>query len=195
LSAVPTRHPSPHAAEAGFSLLEVIVAVAILATGLVAVAQMFAVSTDTNRSARWASIGTALAQQKIEQIRGLAWGFDAAGLPKNDFVSDLTVAPPAAAGGAGLSASPQSALTANTPGCVDYLDASGAWVGTGATPVSGTVFVRRWSIEPLPINPNNTLIIQVVVQRLRNGQATTQQSVGRVPDEVRLVTLKTRKAT
>ena len=101
LSAVPTRHPSPHAAEAGFSLLEVIVAVAVLATGLVAVAQMFAVSTNTNRSARWASIGTALAQQKIEQIRGLAWGFDAAGLPQNDFTSNLTVCAARLRGGAG----------------------------------------------------------------------------------------------
>jgi hypothetical protein len=169
--------------------------VAVLATGLVAVAQMFAVSTNTNLSARWTSIGTALAQQKIEQIRGLAWGFDAAGLPKNDFASDLTVAPPVSAGGAGLSASPPNTLTANTPGYVDYLDASGSWLGTGGAPVSGTVYVRRWSIEPLPTNPNNTLIIQVVVQRLRNGSAITQASVGRVPDEVRLVTLKTRKST
>lgn len=192
---MPTVRPSPRTAESGFSLVEVIVSVAVLATGLVAVAQMFALSTNTNRSARWASVGTALAQQKIEQIRGLAWGFDAVGLPQNDYASNLAVAPPAAAGGGGLSASPQSVLTINTPGYVDYLDASGGWVGTGPDPVIGTVFVRRWSIEPLPTNPNNTLIIQVVVQRLRTGAASTQASVGRVPDEVRLVTLKTRKAT
>lgn len=186
---------SSRRSDSGFSLIEVIVAVAVLATGLVAVAQMFALSTNTNRTARWASIGTTLAQQKIEQLRGLAWGFDALGLPQSDFSSNLTVAPPAASGGLGLSASPQNALVSNTPGYVDYLNAAGTWVGTGSTPVSGTVFVRRWSVEPLPTNPNNTLIIQVVVQKLRAGAADTQQTAGRVPDEVRLVTLKTRKAT
>jgi type II secretory pathway pseudopilin PulG len=175
--------------------MEVIVSTAVLATGLVAVAQMFALSTNTNRSARWASVGTALAQQKIEQIRGLAWGFDPFGLPQNDFASDISVVPPATTGGWGLSASPQEVLTTNVPGYVDYLDASGRWVGTGPNPVPGTIFVRRWSIEPLPTNPNNTLIIQVVVIRLRAGAAATRASVGRVPDEVRLVTLKTRKST
>jgi len=175
--------------------MEVIVSTAVLATGLVAVAQMFALSTNTNRSARWASVGTALAQQKIEQIRGLAWGFDPFGLPQNDFASDISVIPPTTTGGWGLSASPQDVLTTNVPGYVDYLDASGQWVGTGPNPVPGTIFVRRWSIEPLPTNPNNTLIIQVVVIRLRAGAAATRASVGRVPDEVRLVTLKTRKST
>jgi len=185
----------PNTSESGFSLIEVIVSVAVLATGLVAVAQMFAISTNTNRTARWASVGTTLAQQKIEQIRGLAWGFDALGLPQNDFTSDLSVSPTVSAGGPGLSAAPADSLTSNRTGYVDYLDAAGNWVGTGPTPVLGTVFVRRWSIEPLPTNPNNTLVIQVVVQRLRAGAATGQATAGRVPDEVRLVTLKTRKAT
>jgi len=171
----------PRSTESGFSLVEVIVSVAVLATGLVAVAQMFALSTNTNRTARWASVGTALAQQRIEQIRGLAWGFDAAGLPQNDYTSNLAVAPRAAAGGVGLSASPQNALTVSTPGYVDYLDASGAWVGTGPDPVMGTVFVRRWSIEPLPTNPNNTLIIQVVVQRARAGAPARRHRSGACP--------------
>jgi prepilin-type N-terminal cleavage/methylation domain-containing protein len=187
--------PTTNKNESGFSLVEVIVSVAVLATGLVAVAQMFAIATNTNRTARWASVGTTLAQQKIEQIRGLAWGFDALGLPQNDFASDLTVSPPSSAGGPGLAASPANSLTSNMTGYVDYLDAAGGWVGTGPAPVTGTVFVRRWSVEPLPTNPNNTLVIQVVVQRLRPGAATGQDTAGRVPDEVRLVTLKTRKAT
>jgi hypothetical protein len=55
--------------------------------------------------------------------------------------------------------------------------------------------VRRWSVEPLPTNPNNTLIFQVVVfalgERAANGQGPV---LDRVRDEARLVTVKTRKS-
>ncbi len=43
------------------------------------------------------------------------------------------------------------------------------WIGPAArwaearTPPANTVYVRRWSVEPLPTNPNNTLILQVLV--------------------------------
>jgi hypothetical protein len=61
-----------------------------------------------------------------------------------------------------------------------------------------TVYVRRWSVEPLPTNPNNTLILQVMVTRWRaRGTADTDQSGGgkRLPDEARVISVKTRKAS
>jgi hypothetical protein len=58
---------------------------------------------------------------------------------------------------------------------------------------TGTVYIRRWSIEPLPTNPNNTILIQVVVTRFRT-QSAGQLATGRSPDEARLVSVKTRKA-
>jgi len=172
--------------ERGFSLVEVLAAAVILMTGLIAVAQMFVVSTNTNMAARRVTTTSVLAQQKIEQLRALTWGFDDFGLPISDFTSDIAVSPPTPAGGVGLQASPGDTLNASTPGFVDYLDAYGAWVGTGAAPPAGAVYVRRWSVEPLPTNPNNTLVFQVLVGRI--------SPAGPPSDLARQVSLKTRKS-
>jgi prepilin-type N-terminal cleavage/methylation domain-containing protein len=165
--------------ESGFSLVEVLVALAIFLTGTVALAQLFVASTAANRSARVSTYATVLAEQKMEQLRSLAWGFDLLGLPLSD---------------TGLSPSPAGSLTTNTAGFVDYLDQNGGLVGSGATPPSGTVYIRRWSIEPLPTNPNNTLILQVLVTRQSNRGTADQGSVARLPEEARLVAVKTRKS-
>lgn len=172
--------------EGGFSLVEVLVAAAVLMTGLIAVAQMFVASTNQNMSARRVTTTAVLAQQKIEQLRGLTWGFDDFGLPISDFASNITVTPPASSGGVGLQASPANTLTTSTTGYVDYLDAYGAWVGTGSTPPANAIYVRRWSIEPLPTNPNNTLVFQVLVGRVSPS--------GPLSDLGRQVSLKTRKS-
>ena len=50
---------------------------------------------------------------------------------------------------------------------------------------------RRWSIEPLPTNPNNTLIIQVLVTPNRVRGAADAGSVGRLAGEARMMTVKT----
>ena len=172
--------------EGGFSLVEVLVAAAVLMTGLIAVAQMFVASTNQNMSARRVTTTAVLAQQKIEQLRGLTWGFDDFGLPISDFSTDITVTPPASSAGVGLQASPANTLTTSTTGYVDYLDAYGAWVGTGSTPPANAIYVRRWSIEPLPTNPNNTLVFQVLVGRV--------SPAGPLSDLGRQVSLKTRKS-
>jgi hypothetical protein len=86
----------------------------------------------------------------------------------------------------GLQPSPGDTLTTSTPGYVDYLDAYGAWLGTGGSAPQGAVYVRRWSIEPLPTNPNNTIVFQVMVGRI--------SPVGSLHDLSRQVSLKTRKS-
>jgi type II secretory pathway pseudopilin PulG len=174
------------AGQGGFSLIEVLAAAVILMTGLIAVAQMFIVSTKENMSARRVTTTAVLAQQKIEQLRALTWGYDDFGLPISDISADISVTPPTPAGGVGLQPSPGDTLTTSTPGYVDYLDAYGAWMGTGASPPNGAVYVRRWSIEPLPTNPNNTLVFQVMVGRI--------SPVGALHDLARQVSLKTRKS-
>ena len=184
---VPTRPLSSRAGgDGGFSLIEVLVASVILMVGIIAVAQMFVSSTTQNISARRVTMTAVLAQQKIEQLRGLTWGFDDFGLPVSDFASNIAVTPPASSGGVGLQASPANTLTASTPGYVDYLDAYGAWVGTGSAPPRNAIYVRRWSIEPLPTNPNNTLVFQVLVGRISPS--------GPPSDLGRQVSLKTRKS-
>jgi hypothetical protein len=79
-------------------------------------------------------------------------------------------------------------------GYVDYIDRLGQALGTGATAPDGTAYVRRWSIEPLPTNPNNTLIIQVMVFETGKRPASGDTTTTRLPNEARVATVKTRKA-
>jgi len=183
-------------ADRGFSLIEVLVATTILAVALSALAQLFAVSTKANTSARSTSFAAILAQQKMEQLRGLTFGFDNLGLPISDTTTDVTTVPETLAGGPGLSPSPAGTLSQNTGGYCDFLDERGNPLGGGTVPPATTAYIRRWSVEPLPTNPNNTLVLQVLVTRLRNrGTADQTTDVKRLPDEARMVSLKTRKAT
>ena len=171
------------------------IATALLGTALVAVAQLFATSTRANTNARASTFAMVLAQQKMEQLRGLVWAFDANGNPVSDFQSNLAVAPPTATGGPGLSASPVGALLSSTAGYVDYLGPAGAYAGTGTTPPSDAVYIRRWSVTPLPEDPANTLVLQVMVTRQRNRGAVANAGAGlRLPNEARIVSLKTRKS-
>jgi type II secretory pathway pseudopilin PulG len=179
--------------ETGFSLAEVAVATGILATALVALAQLFAIAVNSNTSARNMTFATVLAEQKIEQLRALTWGFDELGLPISDTSTNTTVQPEQPNGGTGLTPSPGDALLNNVDGYVDYLDATGQALGTGPTPPNGAVYFRRWSVEALPTNPNNTLIIQVMVGRIRD-RSSVEGTNARFKEEARLMTVKTRKA-
>jgi hypothetical protein len=116
-------------------------------------------------------------------------------LPINDFSTNLAVDPPHPTSGVGLTPSPTDALASNMVGYVDYLDRDGKALGSGAIPPPTTVYVRRWSVEPLPTNPNNTIILQVVSFSLRDRANTgTGVVLTRMRDEARLVSVKTRKS-
>ncbi len=182
--------------ERGFSLIETMIAIGLLTTISLSVAQLFAVAATRNLDARAQTSTAILAVQKMEQLRGLTWGFDTTGLglPLSDMTTDLSTDPPSA-NGRGLNPSPLGTLDGNTPGYVDYIDVYGDWVGTGASPPTNTTFIRRWSVEPLPTNPNNTLILQVLVTPSRTeamGAGTGPRR--RLPNDSWLVTVKTRKA-
>jgi hypothetical protein len=179
----------------GFSLLEVILATTLLATALVAVAQLFAIAARSNIGSRNTTYAAVLAQQKLEELKSLTWGFDQNGLPISDISTDTTKTPESPDGGTGLRPSPAAALQENTTGWVDYIDQFGEKLGTGLNPPEAAVYQRRWSVSPLPTNPNNTLVIQVLVSRLANRGAANRSAVSRLPEEARMVTVKTRKAS
>jgi hypothetical protein len=180
--------------EGGFSLLEAVVAAGIMAGALAALGQLFAKSVANNHSARNGSYATVLAEQKMEQLRGLTWGFDTLGLPNTDSTTD-TAAAVENPTGTGLSPSPGGTLTSNIAGYVDYVDRFGNMLGGGETIPPRAVYVRRWSVELLPQSPNNTLVLQVLVtQRANRGSADADGATRRLPDEARLVSVKTRKA-
>lgn len=182
----------------GFSLVEVIISIGLLTAVSLGVAQMFGISTRANKVARGQTSTTALAAQKMEQLRSLTWGFDldGLGLPLSDTTSNISVYPPTQSG-TGLNPSPSDSLDKNTAGYVDFLDANGTWVGTGSTAPTTATFIRRWSIQPLPTNPNNTLVLQVLVTPVSNEHARvgSQYSRTRMAGDALLTSVKTRKAS
>ena len=182
------------AGETGSTLIEVLVATLIMVTGMIAMSQLFLVSTANNTGSRSDTYSTVLAEQKMEQLRALAYGFDLAGLPVSDIDTDTSVSPPAANGGTGLQPSPPSALQTNTKGFVDHVDGQGTIVGNNVSPPASAVYTRRWSVEPLPTNPNNTIILQVLVTPIRDRGQANAGNVNRLPGEARVMTVKTRKA-
>ena len=167
--------------ERGFSLLEAVIAAGLVTGAFAALAQMLAMSIPSDRSARSNSAAMVLAGQKLEQLRGLTWGFDPAGEPIDDGTTDTAASVEAPAGGTGLRPSPEGTLRANVAGYVDYVDHAGNILGGGDTIPPGTRYVRRWSIERLPEHPD-AIVLQVLVTGRGGGQTA------------RLVTLRTRKA-
>ncbi len=153
--------------EAGFSLVEVLVAAGLLATAVVALAQLFALSARANLAARRISDASILAARKLEELRAEGE----------------------------LSPSPPAALQENTAGYVDYVDAFGNTLADGGTPQGAAIYTRRWSIAPLPASSGEALVLQVLVTPLRDrSDATAAGSSGRLPEEARIVTVRTRKA-
>jgi prepilin-type N-terminal cleavage/methylation domain-containing protein len=163
----------------GFSLLEVLIAIAIVTLVLAAIAPLFALSVHANTAARTITVATLLAAAKMEQLRSLPWAFDASGRP----IDDPRLAP-----------SPSDALQRNTAGFCDFVDGAGRLLGETTTPSPGAVYLRRWSIEPLPADPANALVLQVLVTQRFNRSIEVGPARAHAPDEARLVTVRARKA-
>ena len=182
--------------ETGLTLIEVCLAMLILSAAALAAARLSVVSLSMVVAARLQSETTVLAAQKVEQLRSLAWRFVDAGVlqPLGDSTTDLS-REPMTGGGGGLSPSPAGSLTANTPGCVDYLDRHGQWVGTGPVPPGSAVFIRRWNIAVLPSSPSDSLVLSVFVTTVvRDSQAPLSSPRRRLAGDAAVVTVLTRKA-
>ena len=108
----------------GFSLIEVMVASAILGCAVLSVAQLVATATAATADARRVSEATLLAWQKLDELRSLAFAYDDAGLP----VTDPDLAP-----------SPAGTLTRDTDGYVERLD---------------DLYRRRWAVAAAAGNPD-----------------------------------------
>ena len=146
----------------GFTLVEVLVAMLILVSGAMAAAGLFHIAASSTRAALIETQTAVLAAAKMEQLLSLVWGYDEAGAPASDLDTDLSVEP-VAGGGGGLRSSPVDTLDRNCPSYVDYLDARGRWVGTGAVPPAQAVYLRRWNIQPLAGFPADALVLRVRV--------------------------------
>ena len=120
----------------GFSLLEVLVAVVILAGGFTGLLQLFTVTTAANVAARRSSLAAVMASAKMEELRRLPWPY---------------------------AGSPPDALSRNTVAYCDLLDAAGRHLADCASPGDRAPFVRRWAVTPLPAAPGGTAALAVLV--------------------------------
>lgn len=186
------KHREAPWCEGGFSLVETTVAAGLLTASLISLAQLLDLAVRNNVDSRAVTYATVLAQQKLEELRALTWGFDTQGLPIADTTTDTAANPSRPTGGTGLSSSPSGSLDENTSGFVDYVDRFGDKLGGGAAPPAGALYTRRWSIQPLPQDPGNGLIIQVLVKR--TAVATGLVRPGRLLADARLVTVRTRNS-
>ncbi len=175
--------------ESGFSLIETVVALGLLAGAVISLAQLFALATESNFGARTMTYASVLAEQKLEELRALTFALDPSGVPLTDTDTDTAASLETAGGGTGLTPSPSNALSANTPGYVDHLDGFGGKLGGGSQPPNGTSYTRRWSIRPLPADPANAIVIQVLVAR--SGRVAASG----LPGGVRLATVRARKGS
>lgn len=186
---MPTAHSLERLARAtaGFTLIEALGALVILTTTVLGLVQVLTGTARATALARRMTVTSALAAQKLDQLRSLAWTYDAAGLAVGDMQADTTVAPELPAGGRGLALSPPGALMSNADGYCDFLDAYGRSLGGGAIPPPGAVYVRRWSIAALAADPAGTLVLQV---RLLSRDAAARGAAD--PGGVTLTTVRTR---
>lgn len=183
-----------HQADTGFTLVEVLLALVLLGVAAAGVSVLFVVSILDARAARDQTMTIVLAGERMEQLRGLSWGMEAAtGTPVTDLTTDLGRSPPDGSGN-GLGPSPANSLAVNTPGYVDYLDSRGQWAGTGATPPATATYIRRWSVEPMGGDPETLLLRVLVTTKVRDAARPAGQPRTRRAGEALLVTVRTRKA-
>ena len=150
--------------ERGFSLLEVLIGLSILATAALASVHLLSAAAAMVRDSRVQSVAGSLAAQRMEQLLALDW-------------DDVALAP----GGA---------LDANVDGYFDYLDGEGRALAGAPFPALNAVYVRRWTIDPLPDRPDRARAIRVLVRAVAADNAGSRGSRG----EARLVTLRARTA-
>ncbi|RPJ70984.1 MAG: prepilin-type N-terminal cleavage/methylation domain-containing protein [Acidobacteria bacterium] len=172
----------------GFTLLEVAVALGLLAGAVVALAHLLLASAEAGRDTWRADVASVLAQERIEQLRGLSWGYEADGAPRED-TATVVAGLGAEEGGPGIGLSPPDALEHDTPGFVDYLDASGQPVDS-AGGSDRVAFVRRWFVGTCAGGPGEALVLRVLVIR---GEARFLAAPARSRGAAVLTTLKTRR--
>ena len=178
-----------HTSVVGFALLEVVLTSAIATTLAAGACVVLAMTMQASHHARVRTVATMVAARKMEELRSLAWTHisttaPAIAMSSSDVTTDLSN-DPATDDGPGLLRSPAGTLTSNVDGYVDYLDAMGHWVGRGSSVVPGTVYIRRWSVQPHASDPDNLLVFEVVV-------GTRGPNPSMLADPIHLVSLEAR---
>lgn len=80
-------HPKKEKREAGFTIIEVLIAISLLAIGMLAIAKMQIMAMQGNASARWQAEQTTYTQDKMEVLMALTYthaDLDPAGNPHTE---------------------------------------------------------------------------------------------------------------
>jgi len=132
----------------GFTLVETLVATGLLVTAIAGLAQLFALSVRVTRDSGQFGVALAGAQNKLEALRALRFGYDEGG----GSVTDPR-----------LNGTPPASLSEDVEGCVDWLDAAGAVLPA----VYGAEYVRRWRISTIAADEPEAIAIDVCVFGIR----------------------------
>jgi len=128
----------------GFTLIETLIATGILVTTIAGVAQLLALSVRSTRESGQYGVALVAAQDKLECLRSLKYGFDDSGQP---------------AGDAALVPSPLWSLAENAESYVEWLD---HW-GRAVDAAGPAEYVRRWRITEIDEHAPSALAIEVCV--------------------------------
>jgi hypothetical protein len=129
---------TPRAAESGSSVIETVVATALLLIVLGGVASMGIVAmTTTENQGHLSARATEYAQDKMEQLLTLAYG---------DSVSNTVAFPTALGGGSGLTVGGSSSTAAPIDNYVDWLASDGSLLGGGAAAPASWFYERVWQV-------------------------------------------------
>jgi hypothetical protein len=119
--------------QAGFAVIGSLI-IATLTTVLLSVAQKVTAERRPVAKPAGAHLASVLAEQKLRELSAEA-----------------------------VTLSPDSALLENVSGFVEYLDKKGVLLGGGPTPKPQTAYIRRWSISAVPTNPDDQVVIRVLI--------------------------------
>jgi hypothetical protein len=146
---------TPRAAESGSSVIETVVATALLLIVLGGVASMGIVAmTTTENQGHLSARATEYAQDKMEQLLALSYG---------DISSDTRVFPATDTGGTGLAVGGNSNPSSPVSGYVDYLDRDGGLLtSSGTTPPATWFYKRVWQVT-LPSTNLKQITVTVIV--------------------------------
>jgi type II secretory pathway pseudopilin PulG len=139
----------------GFTLFETLIATGILVTVLAGVAQLFILSTRLTREAGASGLALVAAQEKLESLRGKAFGYGAAGESITDPALEITGA---------------DSLAEDVESYVDALDQDGSAVEDPAD----AAYVRRWRVSAIDEAPPPSILIEVCVFRAPVGGPTPE---------------------
>ena len=170
----------PRRQQAGMTLIETVIALAMLFIAAVGIMSVAVVATQTTENQGHLAARTAeYAQDKMEQLIGLSYG---------DSQTDTTVFPSAATGVTGLIVGGSSDPEGPVTGYVDYLDVNGnpLALGTGGTAPTGWYYIRVWEIS----NPAGTSNMKKITVSAKTSFAVGSSGAGILPHAT-IASLKT----